>query len=111
IMAERRSARSLMNGLFLDHSRMVDIPFQVEFPAPKNDSVQGFQVFYLGNVPVSKPVGMEVINTTLQTALSTCKADWIPVTVNVASATVTIIHQQTEERLCDVLSRIGGVPV
>ncbi|XP_075440465.1 amyloid beta precursor protein binding family B member 1 isoform X2 [Ascaphus truei] len=101
IMAERRSARSLMNGLFLDHSRMVDIPFQVEFPAPKNDSVQGFQVFYLGNVPVSKPVGMEVINTTLQTALSTCKADWIPVTVNVASATVTIIHQQTEEHLSE----------
>ncbi|KAM4796618.1 amyloid beta precursor protein binding family B member 1 isoform 1-T1 [Rhinophrynus dorsalis] len=99
IMAERRSTRSLMNGLFLDQSRLVDIPFQVEFPAPKNELVQRFQVFYLGNVPVSKPVGMDVINNTLQTALSTCKADWIPVNVNVASATVTIIHQQTEEPL------------
>ncbi|OCT96316.1 hypothetical protein XELAEV_18013992mg [Xenopus laevis] len=101
IMAERRSTRPLINGLLLDHSRLVDIPFQVEFPAPKNDLVQRFQVFYLGNVAVAKPVGMEVINNTLQTALSRCKAEWIPVTVNVASATVTIIQQQTEEPLSE----------
>ncbi|XP_063806841.1 amyloid beta precursor protein binding family B member 1 [Pseudophryne corroboree] len=99
IMAERRSTRSLMNGLFLDQSRLVDIPFQVEFPAPKNELVQRFQVYFLGNVPVSRPVGMEVINRTLQTALSTDRASWIPVTVNVASATVTVLHQQTEEPL------------
>lgn len=30
----------------------------VEFPAPKNELVQKFQVYYLGNVPVAKPVGM-----------------------------------------------------
>nr|AAH84636.1 Unknown (protein for MGC:98941) [Xenopus laevis] len=101
IMAERRSTRPLINGLLLDHSRLVDIPFQVEFPHPKNDLVQRFQVFYLGNVAVAKPVGMEVINNTLQTALSRCKAEWIPVTVNVASATVTIIQQQTEEPLSE----------
>ncbi|KAG8453099.1 hypothetical protein GDO86_004785 [Hymenochirus boettgeri] len=94
IMAERRSTRLLMNGLCLDNTRMVDVPFQVEFPAPKNELVQRFQVFYLGSVPVSKPVGMELINNTLQAALSTCKADWVPVNVNVAAATVTIIHQQ-----------------
>lgn len=29
----------------------------VEFPAPKNELVQKFQVYYLGNVPVAKPVG------------------------------------------------------
>nr|DBA32295.1 TPA: hypothetical protein GDO54_000097 [Pyxicephalus adspersus] len=101
IMAERRSTRSLGDGLFLDHSRMVDIPFQVEFPAPKNELVQRFQVYYLGNVNVNKPVGMDVINTTLQTALSTNRADWTPVNVNVASATVTVSHQQSEEILSE----------
>ncbi|XP_031752133.1 amyloid-beta A4 precursor protein-binding family B member 1 [Xenopus tropicalis] len=101
IMAERRSTRSLMNGLLLDQSRLVDIPFQVEFPAPKNELVQRFQVFYLGNVPVTKPAGMEVINKMLQTALARSKADWIPVTVNVAAATVTITRQQTEEPLSE----------
>lgn len=33
----------------------------VEFPAPKNELVQKFQVYYLGNVPVAKPVGMYVL--------------------------------------------------
>ncbi|XP_049507095.1 amyloid beta precursor protein binding family B member 1 isoform X2 [Panthera uncia] len=56
IMAERRNARCLVNGLSLDHSKLVDVPFQVEFPAPKNELVQKFQVYYLGNVPVAKPV-------------------------------------------------------
>ncbi|KAM4047893.1 amyloid beta precursor protein binding family B member 1 [Anomaloglossus baeobatrachus] len=101
IMAERRSTRSIMDGLFLDQSRMVDVPFQVEFPAPKNELVQRFQVFYLGSVSVSKPVGMDVINNTLQTALSTDRAAWAPVTVNVASATVTVLHEQTEEMLTE----------
>ncbi|KAM8976845.1 amyloid beta precursor protein binding family B member 1 [Pelodytes ibericus] len=99
IMSERRSTHSIMDCLLLDHSRLVDIPFQGEFPAPKNELVQGFQVFYLGNVSVSRPIGLDVINNTLQTALGTDKAGWIPVTVNVASATVTIINQQTEEPL------------
>ncbi|KAG9468859.1 hypothetical protein GDO78_021811 [Eleutherodactylus coqui] len=101
IMAERRTTRSLMDSLFMDQSRLVDVPFQVEFPAPKNELVQRFQVFYLGSVCVSKPVGMEVVNNTLQTALSTDRASWIPVTVNVASATVTVLHQQTEETISE----------
>ncbi|KAM5180436.1 LOW QUALITY PROTEIN: amyloid beta precursor protein binding family B member 1 [Mantella aurantiaca] len=101
IMAERRGTRSLVDGLFLDHSRMVDIPFQVEFPAPKNEQVQHFQVYYLGNVHVNKPVGMDVINTNLQTAVRSDRAGWTPVTVNVASATVTVLHQQSEETLSE----------
>ncbi|XP_071989687.1 amyloid beta precursor protein binding family B member 1 isoform X2 [Engystomops pustulosus] len=100
IMAERRTTRSLMDSLFLEQSRMVDVPFQ-EFPVPKNELVQRFQVMYLGNVSVVKPVGMEVINNTLQTALSTDRANWTPVIVNVASATVTVLHQQTEETLSE----------
>nr|XP_033803738.1 amyloid-beta A4 precursor protein-binding family B member 1 [Geotrypetes seraphini] len=102
IMAERRSARSLVNGLFLDHSKLVDVPFQVEFPAPKNESFQRFQVFYLGNVPVNKPIGMDTINTVLDTVLtSSNRLDWIPVHVDVASATLTILREQTEEVLSE----------
>ncbi|XP_069496635.1 amyloid beta precursor protein binding family B member 1 isoform X2 [Ambystoma mexicanum] len=102
IMAERHSTRSLVNGLFLDHSKLVDIPFQVEFPAPKNEMVQRFQVFYMGNIAVSKPVGMDTINTALETELSTSsRVDWVPVNVNVASATLTISHEQTEDVLSE----------
>uniref|UniRef100_A0A8C1P0U5 Amyloid beta (A4) precursor protein-binding, family B, member 1 (Fe65) n=1 Tax=Cyprinus carpio TaxID=7962 RepID=A0A8C1P0U5_CYPCA len=73
-----------------------------EFPAPKNELVQHFQVRYLGRVPVTKPAGMDVINVALETALnSKDQEDWTPVTVNVASATLTILTSETEEVLSE----------
>ncbi|CAB1316197.1 unnamed protein product [Coregonus sp. 'balchen'] len=90
IMALRKSSKSSLNRLNIDPSKLVDIPFQ-EFPAPKNELVQRFQVCYLGNVPVAKPVAMN----------SKDKEEWTPVTVNVASATLTIITAETEEVLSE----------
>ncbi|XP_064297733.1 amyloid beta precursor protein binding family B member 1 isoform X1 [Phalacrocorax carbo] len=102
IMVERRSARALANGLSMDSSRLVEIPFQVEFPAPKSEVVQKFPVCYLGCVPVAKPVGMDVINAALEAALATgSKEHWTPIVVNVAPATLTITHEQTEVVLCE----------
>ncbi|XP_070605447.1 amyloid beta precursor protein binding family B member 1 [Erythrolamprus reginae] len=100
--AERRSAQSSLGGLSLDPSKMVEIPFQVEFPAPKSESVQKFQVFYLGSVSVAKPVGMEVINRALEAALASgSKEQWAPAQFSVAPATLTLLHQQTERVLCE----------
>uniref|UniRef100_A0A8C3LWI0 Amyloid beta precursor protein binding family B member 1 n=1 Tax=Chrysolophus pictus TaxID=9089 RepID=A0A8C3LWI0_CHRPC len=94
IMVERRSARALANGLSVDASRM--------FPAPKSEVVQKFPVCYLGCVPVAKPVGMDVINAALEAALATSsKEHWTPIVVNVAPATLTITHEQTEAVLCE----------
>nr|XP_028581308.1 amyloid-beta A4 precursor protein-binding family B member 1 isoform X1 [Podarcis muralis] len=102
IMTERRNARPPLNGLSLDHSKMVDIPFQVEFPAPKSESVQRFQVFYLGSVIVAKPVGMDVLNAALDVALAEgAREQWTPAQVSVAPATLTLTHQQTEGVLCE----------
>lgn len=36
-MAERRSTRSLMDSLFLDQSRLVDVPFQGRDPSDVGD--------------------------------------------------------------------------
>ncbi|XP_035290104.1 amyloid-beta A4 precursor protein-binding family B member 1-like isoform X3 [Anguilla anguilla] len=102
IMAKRKSSKSCLNRLNIDPSKLVDIPFQ-EFPAPKNELVQRFQVRYLGNVPVAKPVGKErfgvdTINVAVETALKAKEGlDWPAVTVDVASATLTIRCTQTEE--------------
>ncbi|XP_062423544.1 amyloid beta precursor protein binding family B member 1 isoform X1 [Rhea pennata] len=102
IMVERRSARALANGLSVDSSKMVEIPFQVEFPVPKSEVVQKFQVCYLGCVPVAKPVGMDVINAALESALATSSREhWTPIVVSVAPATLTITHEQTEAVLCE----------
>ncbi|KAJ8275525.1 hypothetical protein COCON_G00072770 [Conger conger] len=102
IMAKRKSSRPCLGRLDIDPSKLVEIPFQ-EFPAPKNELFQRFQVCYLGNVPVAKPVGKErfgvdTVNVALETALKAKeKPDWTPVTVDVASATLTIRCTQTEE--------------
>ncbi|XP_048349237.1 amyloid beta precursor protein binding family B member 1 isoform X2 [Sphaerodactylus townsendi] len=102
IMSERQSRRALPNRPSLDHSKMVEIPFQVEFPAPKSELVQKFQAFYLGSVPVAKPVGMDVIKAALEEALATGRREeWAPSQVNVAPATLTLLHQQTETVLCE----------
>ncbi|XP_071024040.1 amyloid beta precursor protein binding family B member 1-like isoform X2 [Oncorhynchus clarkii lewisi] len=101
IMAQRKSSKSSLNRLNTDPSNLADIPFQ-EFPAPKNELVQRFQVCYLGNVPVAKPVGMDLVNVALDTAMnSKVKEEWTSVTVNVASATLTIITAETEEVLSE----------
>ncbi|GCB84304.1 hypothetical protein scyTo_0024881, partial [Scyliorhinus torazame] len=55
-MADRKDTKTSMNGILFDHSKLVDVPFQVEFPVPKSELVQRFQVLYLGNIPVTKPV-------------------------------------------------------
>ncbi|XP_065483074.1 amyloid beta precursor protein binding family B member 1 [Caloenas nicobarica] len=102
IMVERRSARGGPNGLSTDPARLVEIPFQVEFPAPKSEVVQKFPVCYLGCVPVAKPVGMDVINAALEAALAGgSREHWTPIVVNVAPATLTITHQQSEAVLCE----------
>ncbi|XP_062869832.1 amyloid beta precursor protein binding family B member 1 [Trichomycterus rosablanca] len=101
IMEQRKSSKSGLNRFNIDPSKLVDIPVQ-EFPAPKNELVQRFQVRYLGSVPVAKPVGMDILNSSLETALaSKDKAEWNPVTVNVASATLTILVSDTEEVLSE----------
>ncbi|XP_054829386.1 amyloid beta precursor protein binding family B member 1 [Eublepharis macularius] len=102
IMSEHRGGHAPPNGLSLDHSKLVEVPFQVEFPAPKSELVQKFQVYYLGSVPVAKPVGMDVINVALERALAVGRREeWTPSQVNVAPATLTLLHQQTEAVLCE----------
>ncbi|KAJ4945165.1 hypothetical protein JOQ06_013701, partial [Pogonophryne albipinna] len=57
IMTERKNAKAMAGSL---HDRMqagLDLPLQAEFPTPKTELVQRFQVLYLGMVPVARPIG------------------------------------------------------
>ncbi|KAG9348495.1 hypothetical protein JZ751_002231 [Albula glossodonta] len=74
IMSERKSSKSCLNRLNIDPSKLVDIPVQ----------------------------GMDIVNVALETALSTKeKHEWTPVTVSVASATLTILTTETDEVLSE----------
>uniref|UniRef100_A0A8D3EGE8 Amyloid beta A4 protein-binding family B member 1 n=1 Tax=Scophthalmus maximus TaxID=52904 RepID=A0A8D3EGE8_SCOMX len=100
IMLERRATRPGVSRLNSDPDKPVVIPIE-EFPAPKNELFQRFNVYYLGCETVAKPVGMDIVNDVLEAAANgKDKNDWIPVSVNVAPATLTILSRQLRYQKC-----------
>ncbi|XP_030224518.1 amyloid-beta A4 precursor protein-binding family B member 2 isoform X2 [Gadus morhua] len=94
IMAERKSAKAAVSSSSQNGS---DVPLQ-EFPMPKTELVQKFHVLYLGMTSVSRPIGMDVINSAIENLLaSTGKEDWTPVILSVADADVAVIKEKEEE--------------
>uniref|UniRef100_A0A6I8NDA1 Amyloid beta protein binding family B member 2 n=1 Tax=Ornithorhynchus anatinus TaxID=9258 RepID=A0A6I8NDA1_ORNAN len=102
IMAERKNAKALACNSFQEQTNVnLDIPLQVDFPTPKSELVQKFHVQYLGMLPVEKPVGMDTLNSAIESLLtSSTQADWLPVTMNVADATVTVISEKLRYQKC-----------
>ncbi|XP_008307315.1 amyloid-beta A4 precursor protein-binding family B member 1 isoform X1 [Cynoglossus semilaevis] len=99
IMMERRATRPGAGRHSFDKPMVIPVE---EFPAPKNELVQRFNVYYLGCEAVAKPTGVEVVNDALEAAMnSKDKNDWTPVSVNVAPATLTILSRQNEEVLSE----------
>ncbi|KAI5628219.1 amyloid beta A4 precursor protein-binding family B member 2 isoform X3, partial [Silurus asotus] len=101
IMAERKNAKAMAGGSLQDRSHSgLDVPLQAEFPTPKTELVQRFQVLYIGMMPVVKPIGMDVLNGAVDSLMTSSSRDnWIPVMLNVADATVTVIREKEEEEV------------
>ncbi|XP_072319887.1 amyloid beta precursor protein binding family B member 2 isoform X2 [Eucyclogobius newberryi] len=100
IMAERKTAKAMAGGSL--HDRMqagLDLPLQ-EFPTPKTELVQKFQVLYLGMLPVVRPIGMDILNGAIDSLIgSSNREEWTPVALNVADATVTISKDKEEKEV------------
>uniref|UniRef100_A0AAY4A5G2 Amyloid-beta A4 precursor protein-binding family B member 2 n=1 Tax=Denticeps clupeoides TaxID=299321 RepID=A0AAY4A5G2_9TELE len=102
IMAERKLAKAAVGGALHDRQAGLDLPLQAEFPTPKTELVQKFQVLYVGMMPVARPIGMDVLNGAIDTLMSSsAQDDWAPVLLNVADATVTVIKDKAEEVLVE----------
>ncbi|XP_070613135.1 amyloid beta precursor protein binding family B member 2 isoform X7 [Erythrolamprus reginae] len=101
IMAERKNAKAVACNPLQERSNVaLEVPLQVDFPTPKTELVQKFHVQYLGMLPVTKPVGMEMLNGTIENLMeSSNREEWTPVTMNVADATVTVISDGNEEEI------------
>ncbi|XP_034968851.2 amyloid beta precursor protein binding family B member 2 isoform X5 [Zootoca vivipara] len=101
IMAERKNAKAVACSSLQERTNVtLDVPLQVDFPTPKTELVQKFHVQYLGMLPVAKPVGMETLNAAIESLIdSSSRDDWVPVTMNVADATVTVISEGNEEEI------------
>ncbi|XP_072800911.1 amyloid beta precursor protein binding family B member 2 isoform X1 [Vicugna pacos] len=101
IMAERKNAKALAGSSSHERTNVnLDVPLQVDFPTPKTELVQKFHVQYLGMLPVDKPVGMDTLNSAIESLMtSSSKEDWPSVHMNVADATVTVISETNEEEI------------
>uniref|UniRef100_A0AAY4A8V9 Uncharacterized protein n=1 Tax=Denticeps clupeoides TaxID=299321 RepID=A0AAY4A8V9_9TELE len=100
IMAERKLAKAAVGGALHDRQAGLDLPLQAEFPTPKTELVQKFQVLYVGMMPVARPIGMDVLNGAIDTLMSSsAQDDWAPVLLNVADATVTVIKDKEREEV------------
>ncbi|XP_053190334.1 amyloid beta precursor protein binding family B member 2 isoform X4 [Scomber japonicus] len=97
IMTERKNAKAMAGGSLQDRMQAgLDLPLQ-EFPTPKTELVQKFQVLYLGMLPVARPIGMDILNGAIDSLIgSSNREDWTPVALNVADATVTISKEKDE---------------
>nr|XP_020734600.1 amyloid beta A4 precursor protein-binding family B member 2 isoform X5 [Odocoileus virginianus texanus] len=98
IMAERKNAKALACSSLQErvHGNL-DVPLQ-DFPTPKTELVQKFHVQYLGMLPVDKPVGMDTLNSAIESLMtSSSKEAWPSVNMSVADATVTVISEKNEE--------------
>ncbi|XP_068447970.1 amyloid beta precursor protein binding family B member 2 isoform X2 [Clinocottus analis] len=103
IMTERKNAKAMAGSLQDRMQAGLDLPLQ-EFPTPKTELVQKFQVLYLGMLPVARPIGsapgMDILNGAIDSLIgSSNREDWTPVALNVADATVTISKDENEEEV------------
>ncbi|KAM9315004.1 amyloid beta precursor protein binding family B member 2 isoform 2-T2 [Pholidichthys leucotaenia] len=100
IMTERKNAKAMAGGSLQDRMQAgLDLPLQ-EFPTPKTELVQNFQVLYLGMMPVARAIGMDILNGAIDSLIgSSNKEDWTPVALSVADATVTISKDKDEEEV------------
>ncbi|XP_037619434.1 amyloid-beta A4 precursor protein-binding family B member 2 isoform X9 [Sebastes umbrosus] len=104
IMTERKHAKAMAGSLQDRMQAGLDLPLQAEFPTPKTELVQKFQVLYLGMLPVARPIGsapgMDILNGAIDSLIgSSNREDWTPVALNVADATVTISKDEDEEEV------------
>uniref|UniRef100_UPI003590261C amyloid beta precursor protein binding family B member 2-like isoform X3 n=1 Tax=Myxine glutinosa TaxID=7769 RepID=UPI003590261C len=133
IMADRKTAKALENEESSLQAEKEDAPsdvlIQVDFPTPKTELVQKFQVQYVGSLPVAKPVvnqetrakltrminaassivlttgilsnsGMDILNGAIASLLAAHQPEqWTPVIINVTSATITVCQEQAEHEV------------
>uniref|UniRef100_A0A665TG66 Amyloid-beta A4 precursor protein-binding family B member 3 n=1 Tax=Echeneis naucrates TaxID=173247 RepID=A0A665TG66_ECHNA len=68
-----------------------DLPRQVEFLEAMRQQVQKFDVQYIGNLPVSRAMGMEVLNRAIESIMnSTDRDDWEPTVIHVTDNVLSL---------------------
>uniref|UniRef100_A0A8C7XH58 Amyloid beta (A4) precursor protein-binding, family B, member 3 n=1 Tax=Oryzias sinensis TaxID=183150 RepID=A0A8C7XH58_9TELE len=74
-----------------------DLPRQVEVLEAVRHQVQKFEVQYIGNLPVSRAMGMEVLNRAIESIMtSTDRDDWEPAVIQVTDSMLSLWRGEDE---------------
>ncbi|XP_029956704.1 amyloid-beta A4 precursor protein-binding family B member 3 isoform X1 [Salarias fasciatus] len=72
-----------------------DLPRQVEFLEAVRQQVQKFEVQYIGNLPVSRAMGMEVLNRAIESIMNcTDRDDWEPTVIHITDTVLSLWRGQ-----------------
>ncbi|XP_037544108.1 amyloid-beta A4 precursor protein-binding family B member 3 [Nematolebias whitei] len=79
------------HSLTMDSISPEDLPRHVEFLEAVRQQVQKFEVQYIGNLPVSRAMGMEVLNRAIESIMnSTDQDDWEPTVIHVTDKVLSL---------------------
>ncbi|CAK6979373.1 amyloid-beta A4 precursor protein-binding family B member 3 [Scomber scombrus] len=97
IMSEQKLLRPT-RSLTMESISPEDLPRQVEFLEAVRKEVQKFEVQYIGNLPVSRAMGMEVLNRAIESIMnSTDRDDWEPIVIHVTDKILSLWKGQEGE--------------
>ncbi|XP_061596444.1 amyloid-beta A4 precursor protein-binding family B member 3 isoform X2 [Cololabis saira] len=90
IMSEKAQTRP-SRSLTMESISPEDLPRQVEFLEAVRKQVQKFEVQYIGNLPVSRAMGMEVLNRAIESIMnSTDRDDWEPTVIHITDNVMSL---------------------
>ncbi|XP_043924951.1 amyloid-beta A4 precursor protein-binding family B member 3 isoform X2 [Protopterus annectens] len=104
IMAERAIMCKpiLKRSITMESISPEDLPLQVDILDAVRQTTQKFEVLFIGSLPVSKPMGMDILNSSIDKLLNiTDRRLWEPALIRVSESTVTV--QQGEATDDDVI--------
>ncbi|CAH2275845.1 amyloid-beta A4 precursor -binding family B member 3 [Pelobates cultripes] len=108
IMAEKAVANNtITRSVTLETISPEDLPIQVGILDTVRQSIQKYDILYLGSLPVSKPMGMDVLNDTIENITrTTLREQWKPSVIEVTDTVLTVrLKEDCEENLvwqCEV---------
>uniref|UniRef100_A0A3Q4I1J7 Amyloid-beta A4 precursor protein-binding family B member 3 n=1 Tax=Neolamprologus brichardi TaxID=32507 RepID=A0A3Q4I1J7_NEOBR len=96
MMSEKALVRP-SRSLTMESISPEDLPRQVEFLEAVRQQVQKFEVQYIGNLPVSRAMGMEVLNRAIESIMnSTDRDDWEPTVIHVTDNVLSLWKGQVQ---------------
>ncbi|XP_031427225.1 amyloid-beta A4 precursor protein-binding family B member 3 isoform X1 [Clupea harengus] len=92
IMSEKAAMHpSMARSLTMESISPEDLPRQVDFLDAVRQRVQRFDVEYIGNLPVSRAMGMEVLNRAIESILhSRDRDEWEPIVIHVTDTMMSL---------------------